>query len=104
MQGFVELPGQLQAAILSLCVFVVGWIFAQIGARLPWFSKMFGQYADEIAIALAGAFTGVIQDLLNLIPPAWEGVGNMALMLLVAILAAVGLFRSLGKAGVKSFR
>jgi hypothetical protein len=47
---------------------------------------------------------GVIQNALNLIPPGWEAVGSMALALIVAVLAAIGLFRSLGKAGVKSFR
>lgn len=104
MQGFVALPSELQAAIVALCVFAVGWVFAQIGMRLPWFEKLFGQYVDEIAMALAGALIGVIQNILNLIPPAWEGVGNLALALVVAVLAALGLFRLLGKAGVKSFR
>jgi hypothetical protein len=66
--------------------------------------KLFGQYADEIAMALSGALIGVIQNVLNLIPPEWEGVGNAAMALIVAVLAAIGLFRSLGKAGVKSFR
>lgn len=104
MQGFVELPSSLQAAILAACVFVVGWVFAQIGAALPWFTKLFGQYADEIAMALSGALIGVIQNALNLIPPEWEGVGNAAMVLIVAILSAIGLFRTLGKAQVRSFR
>lgn len=104
MNTFVTLPQPLQLAITSLCVFVIGWMFAQIGAALPWFVKLFGQYADEIAMALAGALIGVIQGWLNLIPPAWEGVGNIALMLIVSILAALQVFRLLGKAHVKSFR
>jgi hypothetical protein len=103
-QNFVELPGELQGAIIALSVFAVGWLFAQIGARLPWFLKLFGQYADEVAMAVAGALIGVIQNALNLIPPGWEAVGSMALALIVAVLAAIGLFRSLGKAGVRSFR
>lgn len=100
---FVELPQPLQVAITSLAVFVVGWLFAQIGAALPWFVKLFGQYQDEIALALAAAVIGVIQNALALIPPAWEGVGNIVLMLIVAVLGALGLFRLLGKAGVKGF-
>ena len=104
MQGFVELPGVLQNTILMLFVFVVGWVFAQIGARTPWFTKLFGQYADEIAVALSGAVIGAIQNALNMIPPEWEGVGNAGMALLVAVLAAIGLFRTLGKAGVKRFR
>jgi hypothetical protein len=104
VQSFVQMPEALQGAIIALSVFVVGWLFTQIGMRLPWFVKLFGQYADEIAMALAGALIGVIQNALNLIPPGWEAVGELALALIVAVLAAIGLFRSLGKAGVKSFR
>lgn len=103
MQGFVALPSELQAAIVALCVFVVGWVFAQIGAALPWFTNLFGQYADEVAIALSGALIGVIQGVLDLIPPEWEAVGNAAMVLLVAVLAAIGLFRTLGKAKVRTF-
>lgn len=104
MEGFVALPGELQAVIVSACVFVVGWVFTQIGAMLPWFTRLFGQYADEVAMALAGAVIGVIQNALNMIPPEWEAVGNAAMVLIVAVLAAIGLFRTLGKAHVKSFR
>lgn len=101
---FVELPSPLQNAIVALAVFAVGWVFAQIGTALPWFTKLFGQYADEIAMALSGALIGVIQNALSMIPPEWEGVANAALVLIVAVLAAIGLFRSLGKAKVRSFR
>lgn len=100
----VALPDALQSAIVALSVFVVGWVFAQIGAVLPWFTNLFGQYADEVAFALSGAVIGAIQSALGMIPPAWEGVGNLALMLLVAVLAALQVFRLLGKARVKSFR
>lgn len=104
VQTFVQLPDALQAAITALAVFVVGWVFAQIGAALPWFVKLFGQYQDEIAFALAGAVIGVLQEALNMIPPAWETVGNLALALVVAVLAALQVFRLVGKFGVKSFR
>lgn len=103
-QKIVQLPEALQAAITALSVFVVGWVFAQIGAALPWFVKFFGQYQDEIAFALAGAVIGFIQEALNMIPPAWEGVGNIALMLIVAVLAALQVFRLVGKFGVRTFR
>lgn len=104
IQKFVTLPDPLQAAITALCVFVVGWVFAQVGAALPWFVKLFGQYTDEISFAIAGALIGVIQNWLALIPPAWEGVGNIALLLIVEVLGALQVFRLLGKAKVRSFR
>jgi len=103
-QQVVTLPEVLQTAIVTLSVFVAGWVFAQIGAAAPWFTKLFGQYADEIAFGLSGALIGLIQEALNKIPPSWEGVGNLALMLVVAVLAALQIFRLFGKAGMKSFR
>lgn len=103
-QQVVVLPERLQILITSLSVFVVGWIFAQIGMKLPWFTKLFGQYADEIAFALAGAIITVLQNWLNMIPPAWEEVGNLALALVIAVLTALQVFKLLGKIGVKSFR
>lgn len=103
-QKVVELPEALQAAITALCVFVVGWMFTAIGNALPWFTKLFGQYADEVAYALAGALIGLVQGWLAMIPPGWENVGNQALVLIVAVLAALQVFRLFGKAGVKSFR
>jgi hypothetical protein len=103
VQKVVTLPDPLQLAIQAFFVFIVGWAFAQIGARIPWFTKLFGQYADEIAFALSGAVIGIIQTWLNLIPPGWEMVGNLALALIVAVLAALQVFRLLGKARVKGF-
>jgi len=104
LNQFVSLPVEIQNAIVVLAVFVVGWVFAQISVRFPIFEKWFGQYADEIAFALSGAIIGAIQNALNMIPPAWEGVGNLALGLLVAVLAALQVFRLLGKAKIKTFR
>ena len=104
VQKVVVLPDALQNAITALSIFVVGWLFAQIVTRLPWFVKLFGQYADEIAFALSGALITYVQSLLAMIPPSWEGAGNAFLMFLVSVLAAIQLFKLLGKAGVKSFR
>lgn len=103
-QKVVELPDALQSSIAWLSVFVVGWLFAQIGTVLPWFTNLFGKYADEIAFALSGALIGAVQNWLNMIPPAWEGVGNIALMLVVAVLSALQVFRLFGKAHVRTFR
>jgi hypothetical protein len=100
----VQLPGALAQFIEALAVLIVGWVFSQIGVRLPWFVKLFGQYTDEIAFAISGAVIGAIQTWLNAIPWQWETVGNLALALVVAILTALQVFRLLGKAGIKSFR
>jgi Na+/citrate or Na+/malate symporter len=104
IQRVVTLPDPLRIAIESIAVFAVGWLFAQIGMRLPWFVKLFGQYADEIAFALSGAVLATIQNFLNLIPAQWETPANLFLAFIVAVLAALQVFRLLGKRGVKTFR
>jgi Na+/citrate or Na+/malate symporter len=103
-QKVVTLPDPLRVAIESAAVFAVGWLFAQIGMRLPWFVKLFGQYADEIAFALSGAVLATIQNYLDLIPAQWETSANLFLAFVVAVLAALSVFRLLGKAGAKTFR
>src|SRR5690349_7971462 len=79
IQRVVTLPDPLRLGIEALAVFVVGWIFAQIAIRWPWFSQAFGQYADEVAFALSGAVLATIQSWLNLIPPQWEQPANLFL-------------------------
>lgn len=103
-QKVVELPEKLQIAITAFFVFLVGWAFTEIGNRWPWFTKVFGQYADEVAYTLAGAVIVFIQNQLAMIPPGWEEVANQVLILIVAILAALQVFRLFGKLGVKGFR
>ncbi len=104
VQRVVTLPDPLRVAIEAGAVLAVGWLFTQIGARLPWFVKLFGQYADEIAFALSGGVLATIQNYLNLIPAQWETPANLFLAFVVAVLAALQVFRLAGKAGVKSFR
>jgi hypothetical protein len=107
-QGFaqkvVELPQPIQLALLSLVTFLVGYIFARIAELVPWLANFLGQYVDEVSTAVAGAVILALQNLLGAIPPQWEGVANAALMLIVAVLAAVGLLRTLRKAQVPGFR
>jgi len=89
-QTVVTLPSPIQLAILSGTTFLVGFIFTKIAELWPVLGKLLGPYVDEVSMALAGAVVLEIQNLLNAIPPQWEGVGNAALALVVAILAAYG--------------
>ena len=103
-QKVVALPEPIQLAILSAVTFLVGYVFAQIAKLFPWLANLLGQYVDEVATALAGAIVLTIQTWLNAIPPQWETVANAALMLVVAILAAIGLLKTLRKARVPGFK
>lgn len=104
IQGVVELPSPIQLAILSGVTFVVGFLFTKIAEAIPFLKDFLGQYVDEVSVAVAGALVLEVQNLLNAIPPEWEGVANAALALIVAVLAAIGLLKTFRKAGVKGFR
>lgn len=96
-QQVVELPGGLQVIISTLIMAGVTWVATQIFMAIPWLEQFLGQYVDEVAAAITVAFLGWVQTVLNMIPPAWETVGNLALALLLEILIVIGLFRVGGK-------
>lgn len=103
-QRVIELPSPIQIAILSAVTFLVGYVFTKLAELIPQLSDFLGQYVDEVSTAVAGVVVMAIQSWLNAIPPEWEGVANAALALLVAILAAIGLFKTLRRARVPGFR
>jgi hypothetical protein len=103
-QGVVELPSPIQLAVLSLVTFVVGYIFTKIAEAVPPLADFLGQYVDEVSAAVAGALILAIQNLLGAVPPEWEGAVGALLALIVAVLAAIGLFKTLRRARVPGFR
>jgi len=103
-QTVIELPSPIQLAILAGVTFVVGFIFAKIAEAVPFLRDFLGRYVDEVSVAVAGAVVLSIQNLLNAVPPEWEGVANAGFALIVAILAAIGLIKTARKARVPGFR
>ena len=104
IMGAVTLPDPLVFGIQSLFVFVIGWAFAAIGNTFPWFTNVFGQYADALAYLLAGSVLGVVQNYLDMIPPLWQTPAQLFLGFLVAVLTALQVFTLLGRAKVPTFR
>lgn len=100
-QGFVQLPDATRLGITAVVVALVGFLFAWIGGYLPWTVPFLSKYKEEISLALAAALIGVIE---NALPSAYPDVSILFVQLVLAALAAFGLFRILGKAGVKAFR
>lgn len=98
---FVQLPDTERLAITTLVVAVVGFVFAKIAERLPWTGPILEKYKVEISLALAGVVIGVIE---NALPSAYPEISILVVQLVLAVLASIGLFRLLGKAGVKSFQ
>jgi hypothetical protein len=100
-QNFVPLPDASRLAITALVVAVVGLAFAKIGELIPWAVPFLSKYKEEISLALAAALIGVIE---NALPSAYPEISLLVVELVLAVLAAIGLFKVLGKAGVKGFR
>ena len=101
---FVVMPEPLKVAITALITFAVGWVFTQIAQKVSWLAGFLGQYVDEASIALAGAVVLYIQNLLNAIPAQYDDIVSLALQLVMAVFASIGLFKLLGKANVRGFR
>ena len=98
---FVALPDATRLAITAVVVAAVGLAFAWIGTRLPWTVPILSKYKEEVSLALSGVLIGAIE---NALPSAYPEISLLVVELVLAVLAAIGLFRLLGKAGVKGFR
>lgn len=98
---FVQLPEAERLAITTLVVAVLGLVFAKIGELFPWTVPFISKYKMEISLALAAVVVGFIE---NALPSAYPEISILFIQLVLAVLAAVGLFRILGKAGVKGFK
>lgn len=96
-QQVVQLPNQIQVAILAGVTFLLTFAVNGVANRIPWLGKFLGQYILEFSATVAGGVTMWLQSLLNMIPSQWEGVGNAAMVLLVAVLAALHLVTLTGK-------
>ena len=96
-QSLVVLPEPIHIAILAGVTLLLGLLVAQIGKVLPWLAKFLGEYVEEVSFVVAGAIVTWLNSLLAQIPPTWEGVGVIALQLIVAVLAALGLIQQVRK-------
>jgi hypothetical protein len=102
VQSFVQLPDAIRLGITALVIAVVGLVFMKIGELFPWAIPFLTKYKEEISLVLAGALIGWIE---NALPGgAYENISLLVVQIVLAVLALIGLFRTLAKAGVKGFR
>jgi len=101
MAQFVQLPDATRLGITAVVIAVVGLAFAWIGGQLPWTVPFLSKYKEEISLTLAAALIGLIE---NALPSAYPEISILVVELVLAVLAAVGLFKLLAKAGVRGFR
>lgn len=98
---FVPLPDATRLAITAVVVAVVGLAFAWIGGKLPWTVPFLSKYKEEVSLALAAAVIGFVE---NALPSAYPDISILVVELVLAVLAAIGLFKVLGKAGARGFK
>lgn len=103
-QRVVTMPEEGALVIQTFVTLAVGWVFAQIATRFPWFSDTFGHYAPDVSFAISSAILIALQSWLNLIPAGWEDVGNIGIRLIIAILVALKVYKTARAANVKTFR
>lgn len=103
LQTFVQLPDPAQAAIFAAVTFVLGFIINQISIAVPWLASFLGQYKAEISMAVSGAIVTLVQNVLNTIPVQYDDIVSLVIQLVLAVLAALGLFNFLAKKNVKGF-
>lgn len=100
-QSFVPLPEAERLGITALVVAAVGWAFTLIGSYLPFTVPFLVKYKDEVSVSLSALLVGFIE---NALPAAYPDLSILVVQLVLAAVAAYGLFKFLGKRGVKSFR
>ena len=94
LQPFVALPEATQISITFLVVGLVGIAFNYIGGLLPWSAPFLAKYKEEISLSLAAAVVGLVQ---NALPGAYPEISVLFVQLLLAALAATGLFKVFNK-------
>jgi hypothetical protein len=91
METFVALPDDLKLAIAGVVLWAVAQFFRWLVAQFPWLDFLQG-YAEPLAYALSAILIAALE---NAIHDAYSSIGILALRLIVEILLAVGVGRTL---------
>lgn len=99
MNWFVELPSGVQMQITALVVAGAAFAFAKLIVIAPWLSWL-AQFRDPLAQAIAVALIEALQAAL---PSEYPDLSVLTVQLVLAILAALGVFRVLRLKGIRPF-
>ena len=100
IQSFVALPDEVKVTITALVLWAVSFAFSKLLALVPALGFL-EQFREPLALAIAAALIGWFEAA---IPDAFAGVAVLAVQLVLAVLAALGLFKGLAASGVKAFK
>lgn len=100
VQGFVDLPDEVEGGITAVIVWAVSWLFVQLITLVPFLS-----FLDEFKMPLALAIAAqLIAFLENIIPDAFGGVAIAGIVLVLTVLALFGVGEQLRKREVRGFK
>lgn len=99
---FVDLPPSVELSVTAVVTAAFYLLVRFVVAQLPWLGGFFEKYAAEWALALSVAFIGWLE---NFLPSAYPDISVLAVQLVLAILAAVGVgIKLLAGRNVKGFK
>lgn len=98
--GFVDLPGEVEAGITAVVVWVISWIFVQLITLIPLLAFL-EQFKLPLALAISAQLITWAEVI---IPDAFGGVAIAGIVFILAILALFGIGEQLRKQEAPGFR
>lgn len=93
--GFVELPDPVKAGITAVVVWLLATLFTNLILLVPFLAFLV-PFQLPIALALAAALIGWLE---RIIPDAWGTVAVLAIQVVLALLAMIGVGQALAAQG-----
>lgn len=100
IQGFVDLPGEVEAGITAVIVWGISWLFVQLITLIPWLMFL-EQFKMPLALAVSAQLIAWIEAF---VPDAFGGVAIAGIVFVLAILALFGVGEQLRKQNAPGFR
>lgn len=100
MEGFVALPEDVKIGIAAVVLWLVSFVFAKLIALVP-FLKFLEEFREPLALAIAAAAIGWLE---NALPTGMDNVAILAVQLVLAVLAALGVSAVFKKRGYGFFK
>ena len=100
MSMFIALPEDVKAGILAVVLVVVSFVFAKLIALVPFLSFL-EQFREPLALAIGASLIGWLE---NALPTGFDQPVILAIQLVLAVLAMLGIGTVLKENGVKGFK
>ena len=100
--SFVELPQNVQAAVIAVVVALLGVLVRLIAMYVPWLGEFLEKYKEEWGTALGVFLVNILQQYLP--GGEWAGVSILGVELVVAVAVILIAKYLLARAGARGFK